>query len=315
MAAKSAMLTAVVCTAVALTVGGSPAAADPKPSESKLRAELTSLDKKIDKLLEAYNAKRVSLAKAQKDEKAARDRLVQAEAQLADAHKLISQIAQLHYQGNPGVTPFLTPDSSAGAAVLNEITEEQKAAIAGVKAGRDAKQQAAEQATALAAQIKTETSELASQRKEAEKLIGEIKDKLEDLVPYGTGRRSDGSFAPELPSGSDNITPRTRLMRAEVQKNFALQFSVGCYRVDNSGEHPLGRACDFMMSSGGAMPSAAGNTLGDQVAAWAVKNMDKLGVKYVIWKQRINQGSGWRAMSDRGGITANHYDHVHISML
>jgi hypothetical protein len=33
----------------------------------------------------------------------------------------------------------------------------------------------------------------------------------------------------------------------------------------------------------------------------------------VIWQQRINFGSGWQLMEDRGGVTANHYDHVHVS--
>jgi hypothetical protein len=34
----------------------------------------------------------------------------------------------------------------------------------------------------------------------------------------------------------------------------------------------------------------------------------------VIWRQRINFGSGWKPMEDRGGVTANHFDHTHISM-
>ncbi|MEV0588509.1 hypothetical protein [Nonomuraea sp. NPDC050310] len=314
MAAKSAMVTAGILTAVALTFGTFPAVAAPKPTEPELRAELVKLNKKADKLIEAYNAKRVSLGKAQSAEKAAKARLAQAEAQLAEAEKLITQLAEIQYQNNGSLPPFM-PTDAVGAAVFDAVTDQQQAAIQGVQATRDAKKLAADQASTLAVTIKKESTELAAQRDEAEKLISDIKKKLVELVPYGTGRRSDGSFAPELPSGSDNITPRTRLMRAEIQKNFNLQYTVGCYRVDDSGEHPLGRACDFMMSSGGAMPSNAGNALGDQVAAWAIKNMDKLGVKYVIWKQRINQGSGWRAMSDRGSITANHYDHVHISML
>ena len=33
----------------------------------------------------------------------------------------------------------------------------------------------------------------------------------------------------------------------------------------------------------------------------------------MIWEQRINHGSGWKAMEDRGGVTANHFDHVHVS--
>lgn len=69
-----------------------------------------------------------------------------------------------------------------------------------------------------------------------------------------------------------------------------------------------------MMSAGGTMPTAANIRLGDEISAWAIKNKSKLGVKYVIWRQRINHGSGWRVMSNRGGVTANHYDHPHISM-
>ena len=39
---------------------------------------------------------------------------------------------------------------------------------------------------------------------------------------------------------------------------------------------------------------------------------------YIIWRQRyydIRTGAGWRMMADRGGVTANHYDHVHVSVL
>jgi hypothetical protein len=37
----------------------------------------------------------------------------------------------------------------------------------------------------------------------------------------------------------------------------------------------------------------------------------------VIYAQKIwsvkRGGEGWRGMSDRGSVTANHYDHVHVS--
>lgn len=55
------------------------------------------------------------------------------------------------------------------------------------------------------------------------------------------------------------------------------------------------------------------SALGDRVAEWTLANMRRFGAEYVIWKQRINFGSGWRAMEDRGSITQNHFDHVHIS--
>jgi uncharacterized protein YbdZ (MbtH family) len=51
----------------------------------------------------------------------------------------------------------------------------------------------------------------------------------------------------------------------------------------------------------------------NQLAEYCAANLRNLGLKYVIWKQRINSGSGWRAMGDRGSLTQNHYDHVHIT--
>lgn len=302
---------------LALSPSGTATAATlaPKPSESQLRAELKKLNTKVDKLIESYNAKRVSLAKAQKAEKSAKERLASADASLAKAEAQISQLVQMSYAGSDaGLSSMLYSPNLDGRAVLGQLGQEQQAVLASVTAARTTKQQAADEAARLTDTIAADATKVSSQRDEAEDVIKDIEKKLNDLVPYGTGRRSDGSWAPELPSGSDNITPRMRLVRDQIKKDFDLQFEVGCYRVDDHGEHPLGRACDFMMSSGGSTPSAANNALGDRVAAWALKNKDKLGVKYVIWKQRIDQGSGWSSMSDRGSITANHYDHVHISM-
>jgi hypothetical protein len=73
------------------------------------------------------------------------------------------------------------------------------------------------------------------------------------------------------------------------------------------GDHPLGRAVDIMVSG---------------PTGWAVANFvraraSELGVTYVIFAQSIwsseRAAEGWRAMADRGSVTANHYDHVHVS--
>ena len=61
------------------------------------------------------------------------------------------------------------------------------------------------------------------------------------------------------------------------------------------------------------MTPSDGYALGDAVADYALANMDKYGIWYVILKQQINYGSGWEWMEDRGSITQNHYDHVHVS--
>ncbi|GAA4961453.1 outer membrane murein-binding lipoprotein Lpp [Nonomuraea thailandensis] len=317
MAASSPAILAIgLITATAVALSAAPASAAPKPTEAQLRAQLKQLNSKVDKLIEQYNLKRVELAEAQEAAKTAAAKLAAAEQTLTGAEQRVADIARLRYQnGDPSSLPgFMLPTDADSAALLEQLTAEQQALVAIVAKARDDKKKASEEAAALTTRIKADAAKVDEQRDEAEDVIEDIKDKLEDLIPYGTGRNSNGTWAPELPTGTDNITSRTRLMKAQVEKNFSLPFAVGCFRSGSSGEHPLGRACDFMMSSGGAMPTAANNALGDRIAAWAIQNKDKLGVKYVIWKQRINQGSGWRAMSDRGSVTENHFDHVHISM-
>lgn len=74
------------------------------------------------------------------------------------------------------------------------------------------------------------------------------------------------------------------------------------------------RAIDMMMSPGGVHPSDGG-VRGTKVADFGIAKGSAHKVDYVIWKQRINSldGRGWRMMADRGSITQNHYDHVHVS--
>ncbi len=71
----------------------------------------------------------------------------------------------------------------------------------------------------------------------------------------------------------------------------------------NASDHPTGHALDLMVRG----------EQGDRIAECALANAEELGVKYVIWEQRMNSGDGWESMEDRGGDTANHMDHVHIS--
>jgi hypothetical protein len=84
---------------------------------------------------------------------------------------------------------------------------------------------------------------------------------------------------------------------------FGVRTVGGVAKRANASDHPRGLALDFMVD----------RATGDKLAEYALKYQRELKIKYVIWRQRINYGSGWRAMEDRGSITANHYDHVHIS--
>ncbi|MGY1904068.1 LysM peptidoglycan-binding domain-containing protein [Modestobacter sp. SYSU DS0904] len=71
--------------------------------------------------------------------------------------------------------------------------------------------------------------------------------------------------------------------------------------------HPAGLALDFMVMSDAA--------LGDAVVQYHVANWDELGVKYIIWQQRMltSPTGSWSPMGDRGSVTANHFDHPHVS--
>lgn len=55
--------------------------------------------------------------------------------------------------------------------------------------------------------------------------------------------------------------------------------------------------------------------LGDSVCAFSLRNWRRLGVRYMIWRQRINwnDGLGWKDMEDRGNDTQNHFDHTHTA--
>jgi hypothetical protein len=135
-------------------------------------------------------------------------------------------------------------------------------------------------------------------------------------APRVTGR-PDGLRGSSTPITGNRMTPRMRTVVLELNNRFGPFPTIGCYRGGaDAQDHGYGRACDFMETVGGRMPSASAMRHGDQVAAYAIGNAARLGIHYVIWKQHIwnIRGGGWRRMEDRGSITQNHYDHVHISV-
>ena len=85
-------------------------------------------------------------------------------------------------------------------------------------------------------------------------------------------------------------------------------------RRDITPDHPAGRALDLMLPR---YQTTAGRQLGFSVASWARANARSLGIKYVIWDQKIwniqRDREGWRP-ARRGSDTANHKDHVHITV-
>ena len=314
---------------VAIGPARAAAAAEPKPepmpkaeskaSAAELRRELAELERRLDRLIRTYNGKRVELQRARAEERAARERLRDAEEDYRAAARQVAELANLRYRTSGLDLPnALFGPGLGNAAVLEHLAAQRTAALGRYAAAQQERRKAADQATRLAERVRGQADEVDAERKRAERLIARIKKRLDRLVPLAPGRLPGGGFAPELPGGPDNITPRTRLMRDLVTERFPTGFATGCFRaVNDGGEHPLGRACDFMLSSGGAMPTPEKVALGHRIAEFLIEHGRRLGVKYVIYRQRIYHMStpGWRPMADRGSITANHFDHVHVSML
>ncbi|MEO8705927.1 MAG: hypothetical protein ABI867_38200 [Kofleriaceae bacterium] len=87
-----------------------------------------------------------------------------------------------------------------------------------------------------------------------------------------------------------------------------------CQISTYEGHDPVAaRAIDILVSDVYGQVPSDDNALGNAVADFALAHMEPSAVMYVIWRQRINLGEDWRAMEDRGSITQNHYDHVHVS--
>ena len=122
-------------------------------------------------------------------------------------------------------------------------------------------------------------------------------------------------YASIAASKSENagLQPQTAAFKEEVANLFGITSFSG-YRPGDSGDHEKGLAIDFMVPVSSA--------LGDQIADYAIQNMASRGISYIIWKQRFyapydskyGPAYTWNPMPDRGSVTENHYDHVHVSM-
>lgn len=114
-------------------------------------------------------------------------------------------------------------------------------------------------------------------------------------------------------SENAGLQPQTAVFKEEIANLFGITSFSG-YRPGDSGDHGKGLAIDFMVPVSSA--------LGDQIAEYAVQNMASRGINYIIWKQRFyapydskyGPAYTWNPMPDRGSVTENHYDHVHVSM-
>ncbi|CIS33594.1 LysM peptidoglycan-binding domain-containing protein [Streptococcus pneumoniae] len=210
---------------------------------------------------------------------------------------------------------------STGTSVPEEQTAETSSAVA----------EEAPQETTPAEKQETQASPQAASAVEATTTSSEAKEvassngataAVSTYQPEETKVISTTYEAPAAPdyaglavakSENAGLQPQTTAFKEEIASLFGITSFSG-YRPGDSGDHGKGLAIDFMV--------AERSELGDKIAEYAIQNMASRGISYIIWKQRFyapfdskyGPANTWNPMPDRGSVTENHYDHVHVSM-
>lgn len=141
-------------------------------------------------------------------------------------------------------------------------------------------------------------------------------------APSPVGSNNSGSskeYNGKIVSDSDKLnknklTERTQNARDNIVSTFGVTDIGGFGYRKGATDHDDGKALDVMLGKDYMSEEAINK--GNEIADYHIKNAEKLGVKYVIWRQRIASKKNdwaWRQMEDRGDDTSNHFDHVHLS--
>ena len=129
---------------------------------------------------------------------------------------------------------------------------------------------------------------------------------------------SPGNWNKLMAGGSEGLSglrPSAKGLVNNVLQNFPqINTIYGVRPHDPYPDHPSGHAIDLML------PNYKSNeALGWKMAKYYQAHASELGVSYIIFHQQIwsvaRDSEGWRHMEDRGGDTANHMDHVHITTI
>ena len=290
-------------------------AAKPVDKNTEKKTTLDQLAEKREvtaeqKAKEEAEAKKVAETKAAADAKAK-----EAEAKKAAEIKAAADAKAKEAEAKKAAETKAAADAKAKEAEAKKVAETKEAADAKLKQEAEAKAKAVKEAEAKKAaelKAKQEAEAKAKAAKEAEaKKTAEAKQTT--TVAGGLPEVTAAELADPAMNG---LTPHTKKMKVALAKKFGIT-SFSLFRAgddDGTGHgHNSGMAVDFMVPVNSAQ--------GDQLAEYLTKHMDELGVYYVIWKQRFympqqniyGPANTWNIMPNRGGVTANHYDHVHVS--
>ena len=170
-----------------------------------------------------------------------------------------------------------------------------------------------EKATETTATSSEEAKEVSSKEATTAVSTYQPEEKKTVSTTYAAPAAPDYAGLAVAKSENAGLQPQTAAFKEEIANLFGITSFSG-YRPGDSGDHGKGLAIDFMVPES--------SELGDKVAEYAIQNMASRGISYIIWKQRFyapfdskyGPANTWNPMPDRGSVTENHYDHVHVSM-
>lgn len=144
--------------------------------------------------------------------------------------------------------------------------------------------------------VETEETEDTEETEETEEAAG----------PTGVS----GATCPDGSEIEGGLTSNAVVVYRAVCAAFPAVSAWGGLRPGDDGDHGTGQALDIMVYSN--------SSLGQSIADYVQSNASALHVSEILWAQQIwtvqRASEGWRPLEDRGSATANHYDHVHVSV-
>lgn len=336
-ARRLAALLALLVAACGLAVAPTPATAAPRllaaPGDSGDDGEggSASLIEKLEKASKGFVEAKAKLKKSKEQQAKLDADLKRLDAALGPQQKALDEMAaQAYTTGRAGPLAALinssTPEGFIGKAeTLAVIAADQNRAIQDLKTTRDSQQKAK---TAIDIAIKDQQKQvtvMAKQKQQAEAALKAANQGDDASSSSDGGNSADAAPGPSGggcsktdPTGTGGcVTPTLLHAYNEARADGFTRFTK-CWRTQNSGEHPKGRACDFSAEKGtfGGDATGGDKTYGDNLANYFINNADDLNVLYVIWYRRIwLPSSGWKSYSGAGGDpSSDHTNHVHLSV-
>jgi hypothetical protein len=343
------VLAALVATTGLALAAPAPASAAPRPlaapgdSGDDGEGGSKSLIKQLEAASKGFVEAKEALERSKKRQQQLTAKLKEIDTDLGPKQAALDDIVQQSYRaGRLGpMAALITADSTSSmldrAQTLETIAVKQDRTIRDLKDTRAQQQQAKVAIDAAVRDQQQQLTVMAKRKAQAENALkaanagsgssgssagGGSSGGGSSSQAAAAPRNSDGSLPGEScsvndPTTSGCITPRTLHAMQEAKKDGFNHF-VACFRHQNSGEHPKGRACDFAADKNGFGGDATGASkdYGNRLANDVISNSSRLGVLYVIWYRRIwLPSSGWKSYSGAGGDpSSDHTNHVHLSV-